>query len=355
MAGVRFETCLRREAQMHPSLQPRDALKLCYQASHGAEHLLQDRAGALAFFQREWEGVEIEDGPLYERISPRYVRLRLGAWKGHRIPPMWLFQLFYLTASAAPAEHGHQMRIYLDVVGQLAREGALPFDETQWECCRNAFETGDGSPVHHSEAYHTAEKPAYRVADASCLSLLPLLEAMAEHSPTGDVRTVAIDGRAAAGKTTLAAKLSAVVGAPVIHMDDFFLPPELRTQARLETPGGNVHHERFAAEVLPYLHRREAFSYTAFDCSTMTYGAKRPIEAADWRIVEGSYSCHPALGDYAVVRVFCDVKPVKQLQRIRKRNGLEMTRKFAGWWIPMEERYFDAFSVRAAATCCVCV
>ena len=35
-------------------------------------------------------------------------------------------------------------------------------------------------------------------------------------------------------------------------MDDFFLPMELRTAERLEEPGGNVHYERFSAEVDVY-------------------------------------------------------------------------------------------------------
>ncbi|MCL1877401.1 MAG: hypothetical protein FWF80_00945, partial [Defluviitaleaceae bacterium] len=68
-----------------------------------------------------------------------------------------------------------------------------------------------------------------------------------------DARVIAIDGRSASGKTTLASELAAQTGASVIHMDDFFLPQDLRTEERLNTPGGNVHHERFASEVLPHI------------------------------------------------------------------------------------------------------
>ena len=49
--------------------------------------------------------------------------------------------------------------------------------------------------------------------------------------PTG-MRIIAIDGRCAAGKTTLAARLAKELGGDVIHMDDFFLPLELRTEER---------------------------------------------------------------------------------------------------------------------------
>ena len=37
-----------------------------------------------------------------------------------------------------------------------------------------------------------------------------------------EVRIIAIDGRCAAGKTTLAARLVKELGGDVIHMDDFF-------------------------------------------------------------------------------------------------------------------------------------
>ena len=39
---------------------------------------------------------------------------------------------------------------------------------------------------------------------------------------------MAIDGRCAAGKTTLAHRLAANYAGAVIHMDDFFLPAELQ-------------------------------------------------------------------------------------------------------------------------------
>ena len=84
--------------------------------------------------------------------------------------------------------------------------------------------------------------------------------------PTG-MRIIAIDGRCAAGKTTLAARLAKELGGDVIHMDDFFLPPALRTQERRSEPGGNVHYERFLTEVIPNLASGRPFSYRRFDCS----------------------------------------------------------------------------------------
>ena len=61
---------------------------------------------------------------------------------------------------------------------------------------------------------------------------------------------IAIDGRCAAGKTTLAARLKDERNCNVIHMDHFFLQQEQRTEKRLKEPGGNVDYERFVKEVI---------------------------------------------------------------------------------------------------------
>ena len=61
---------------------------------------------------------------------------------------------------------------------------------------------------------------------------------------------LAIDGRCASGKTTIATELAHTLNADLIHMDDFFLRPEQRTPERLAIPGENIDHERFLTEVL---------------------------------------------------------------------------------------------------------
>ena len=160
---------------------------------------------------------------------------------------------------------------------------------------------------------------------------------------------IAIDGRAASGKSTLAEQLSKLLGADVIHMDDFFLPQELRTVDRLTEDGGNIHYERFGREVLPYIKFPEAFSYRIFDCSRMDYNGERTIENHCFRIVEGSYSHHPKFGKYADLFVFSDVESEEQMRRILLRNGEEKARMFAQKWIPMEERYFAAFGTKTHA------
>lgn len=47
---------------------------------------------------------------------------------------------------------------------------------------------------------------------------------------------VAIDGRCASGKTTLAGKLRSALKCNVVHMDDFYLPFAKRTEDRMAQP-----------------------------------------------------------------------------------------------------------------------
>lgn len=160
---------------------------------------------------------------------------------------------------------------------------------------------------------------------------------------------ITIDGRAAAGKTTLAVRLAAAFNSSVVHMDDFFLPPELCSPDRLAEPGGNIHHERFAEEVLPHIKGSVPFSYNIFDCATGNFSGKREISNTPVLIVEGSYSCHPIFGNYMDLRIFCDISTEIQLERIIARNGETAAKTFAQKWIPLEENYFSEYKIAEMA------
>ena len=157
---------------------------------------------------------------------------------------------------------------------------------------------------------------------------------------------VAIDGRCGSGKTTLAERLREEFEGNVIHMDDFFLRPEQRSQKRLAKAGENIDHERFLREVLQPLQQGGSFSYRPFDCGQMALGAPIQVPPKALTIVEGSYSCHPELWEYYDLRIFCDIDAPEQMRRITARDGEKWAQVFASEWIPLEETYFDAFSLR---------
>lgn len=157
---------------------------------------------------------------------------------------------------------------------------------------------------------------------------------------------VAIDGRCAAGKTTLAALLQKELDCSVVHMDHFFLRPEQRTDKRLQQPGGNVDYERFEQEVMLPLKKGIDFTYRPYDCQRQELSEPMQIVYKPVCLVEGSYSCHPQLFEYYDFRIFMNVNPKEQLRRIELRNGKEGLMAFKEKWIPLEENYFFCYDIR---------
>ena len=322
-----FRDYFSQQIKLHPSMQPQDIIKLCYQAAFGAEHLLGDIERVKGYFDEEFSNIPEGDGPLVEFISGDVCRVNLAAWKKLGLTSEWLFNLFVLSAGV---KHKGGEKLFWRYLSE-----ALPSRDDWPDVAK---------PVHHSNIYRENEKPSYRVISGEYVRLLPILERIDKNCAV-----IAIDGRAASGKSTMASQLSKITGASVVHMDDFFLPKELRTVERLETPGGNFHHERFSNEVLPFLRSGNALSYKIFDCSRMDFNGVREVAKSPLRILEGAYSCHPILEDYMDLRVFSDITPQEQHARIKKRNGTEIAADYANKWIPMEEEYLQFHQIKNLA------
>ena len=325
-----FRDCLREQMKLHPSMQAEDMMKLCLQGAGGPGHILGRTEKAKQAFDAEFSSVPSRpEEPLFEIISPDFLRVNLGAWKASKMPSEWLFRMFSASAQTF-ADFEEVRNKYLDEA-----EGFLP-EETRVHF--TLLKHPIPPMIHHSKIYHDSETPSYRLVSTRFLHVFPVL-IKAAALPDKPIRILAIDGRSASGKTTLARQLAGILEADVVHMDDFFLPPELRTEARYAEPGGNVHYERFLQEVLPHLREPEPFSYRVFDCSTMQYGGRSEIRSRPWRIVEGAYSLNPKFGDYADLKIFYNIDPEEQIRRIRLRNGERGLRMFRTRWIPLEEKY----------------
>lgn len=345
---MNLEQYLMQQLAMHPSIQAQDLVKLCYQVAYGAEHLLSDLHAARNYLEKEYALTEANDIALYEAISDDVCRVNLAAWKFKNLPPEWLFQMF----AASSDRKGGSKELFFDslqAAENIVKQGHTGISQKDWQTYVTEYKKIGMPAVHHSTQYREHETPAYRIVNAKYIRLFPLLEQAAKRVHNNKVCVIAMDGRAASGKSTMAGQLKMILGASVIRMDDFFLPLELRTEERLQTPGGNVHYERFAKEVLPYLSLPQPFSYRKFDCGNMDYDGECIIEPTRYRIVEGSYSCHPQFGDYADLTVFSDASPEEQLRRILRRNGEEMAETFRKKWIPLEENYFEFYHISQKA------
>ena len=86
-----------------------------------------------------------------------------------------------------------------------------------------------------------------------------------------------------------------------------------------------------------------------FDCNKMELGQERRVRGSGIIVVEGACSCHPKFGEHMTVRAFCDVHPKAQLCHVAARDGELYLEIFRKRWIPMEEAFFAAYSVKERA------
>ncbi len=157
---------------------------------------------------------------------------------------------------------------------------------------------------------------------------------------------IAIDGNCAAGKSTVARQLSAELSADVVHIDDFYLPFQMRTEERMSKPGGNIDYDRLISEVLIPLSQGVEYIYKPFCCQKGEFGDPIVITPKRITIVEGAYSCHPCLEEYYDFKIFLSIDANEQMQRIIERNGEEKAKEFKDKWIPRENFYFDVFDIK---------
>lgn len=342
---------IEQQVARYSKIQPQDAVKLVYQHVFGNGHMVKDRETSLDFIRKEYETVKFAHGeeafpdlPFSEDIGNWYARINLLKVKDDE-------QLTSLNDAfvASAALDGGSLEYFLSrlyFLNELASYGMFEFGEEDMAEYLAEYERQNYPIVSHSQRYKEFYDPAYRVIDARYIRLLPLITEIRRLMKEKDKVVIALDGRAASGKTTAAHLLSLVFDASVIHMDDFFLPPELRTRERLAQPGGNIHYERFKDEVIRYIKKNEDFAYRRFDCGAMDYGARVDIEAKPLMIVEGAYSQHIEYRSVYDFKVFFDIEPQWQQEMILNRDGQELLGMFRDVWIPMEEKYFEHSEIR---------
>ena len=344
MTDIKVILCA--HAARYPNMEPRDAVKLLYQATFGGGHILRDPEAAARFLSEERKSVEKREKALTEEIGGGYHRVYLDSKAGEKLSDAVLTRAFVLSNQDIPdAKELFSER--LEALTELTDAGRMPFSPDELRAYLQEYHKAGYPMVSHTDGYREAYHPAYRVMKTGFARLLPVIEAIENaHEKT---TVIVIDGRAASGKTTLAGYLKEFYpSAALIHMDDFFLPPALRTPERYREPGGNVDYDRFREEVSEKI-GRGPFSYRRFDCSAMALADDVDVPDTGLIVIEGSYAMHPKLGLCPTAAFFSDVDPAEQLERIVLRNGEQGKKMFASRWIPLEEAYFEAFDCRGRA------
>lgn len=322
----------------YPVLKPIDIVKLIFQSLRGCGHLLADEQTVARRIEAECAVLSPSDAePLTESIGRRYVRLNLRKAMHEGIPSAWIARMMLLSCEEdAPGA----VTDVIDAVRCLAEQeenGSELLSAVQPLVDNNAW-----LPSHSAE-YHAAYAPAYRVIDRRFAPLLPLLAAA--HRIQKPRCLIAIDGRCASGKSTLAALLARVLDAPVVHMDDFYTPHAQKTPERLALPGGNADIERYCAEFLqPYLTNGTA-AYRPYSCHLDKMMDPVVVPDSRYVVIEGSYCLHPDTGRPYDVSAFLSIPYDLQCSRILNRDGEYMLSRFRNEWIPLEEAYFSAFNL----------
>ncbi|MBR0138009.1 MAG: hypothetical protein IJM15_06325 [Erysipelotrichaceae bacterium] len=150
------------QCRLHPSMQPQDIVKLCYQAVFGADHLLQDIDYAHRRFLQEYDETEPAGIPLTEDISDRYCRGNIAGWKYQGLDKEEMFARFVEAASSSEGTTEQFLKTLKQTIDTLNEIWTSEQMDALNSYLKSYLKEGIRA-VSHSEQYHQNEKPAYRV------------------------------------------------------------------------------------------------------------------------------------------------------------------------------------------------
>lgn len=324
----------------YPAMEPQDFAKLAYQSEFGPAHMVQspDKVLSALLAERKEAGMEaLPPEPIGNGLCRFHITGGLSTlWELPLIGRMFTRTMVQTEGTEAGLLEKLESLAALPVPG-MAEYLAL------WrrEGC---------PPVGHSEAFRSAYHPHYRVLRLDCARFLPALVPLERLARENGTAFIAVDGRCGSGKTGFAALASGVLvcSSDVVHMDDFYLPPERRTPDWMEVPAGNMDLERFQREVLRSPDRDGGTACRPYDCQTGRLGEPVELNGGSLTIVEGTYSQHPALAGYYDYKIFLTCDQEEQTRRLRAREG-DYFPTFDRVWRTLEERYFAACGTEQAA------
>ncbi len=321
----------------YPLMQPQDYVKLAFQNTFGAEHMVASESMALASLLREWRGLE-SDRAYCENIGNGLSRFYLSGFNAESAAPL----LAHLFAQTAANHTGTDAEFYakLRLLEQLHVSGTADFLQS--------YKSAGCPAVHHSDIYRDAYHPHYRVILSRYAYSFSVTLAIDTLLKSGKPIIVAIDGRCGSGKSTLASVIADVFHCNVFHTDDFYLPKSERDANWRQVPAGNMDLCRFLDEVLEPARRGKTIEYRAYDCTGGAFRASKLYSPGKLTVIEGSYSLYPELCGYYDLSVFLTCDRESQKQRLIKRE-LDYFPEFERVWIPLEEQYFAAFHIEEHA------
>ncbi len=184
---MRMQSVLARHAKRYPAWGLDDVYKLVFQAATGSEHAGTDEVLARAGLAREL--AEMGPGPDEPLVDPiagdgSIVRIHLRPFLRRGLDPEALLQAFLRTAR----EFGGSPKMIesgLREAARLAREGALAFPEADVDSLIVRMRAVGFPAVHHTDAFTSQYRPAYRVIASTFLPRELILPHEADGSVLG--------------------------------------------------------------------------------------------------------------------------------------------------------------------------
>jgi len=145
-------------------------------------------------------------------------------------------------------------------------------------------------------------------------------------SRCGSTHVIAIDGRAGAGKTTLASDLSLALGVnrtvALLHMDEIYAGWENALGESLT---------RTLSKLMDDLAKDSSSTLPIFNWSAMAFDSERVISPGDLIILEGVGSAQEAVRTLATATIWLDIDPLHGLERVLHRDGVGIQNQMRQW------------------------
>lgn len=153
-------------------------------------------------------------------------------------------------------------------------------------------------------------------------------------SKCGSTRIIAIDGRAGAGKTTLAKELFLALSAhhevSVIHLDEIYAGWDLALGQTLTDS---------LSQILESFSRNKIATFPIYDWVFGEFDSTREILPGNLIIIEGVGSAQRIVRDVAAATIWIDIDPHVGLRRVLERDGISIENQMKLWQMREEEHF----------------
>lgn len=169
------------------------------------------------------------------------------------------------------------------------------------------------------------------------MKLVPIIEELLSGpARCGSTHIIAIDGRAGAGKTTLANELALALSlhrkVAVVHLDEIYAGWDLALGQTLTDS---------LSLILESISAQRVAKVPIYDWHLGEFDSDREISPCDLIIIEGVGSAQRVVREMATATIWIDVDRKTGLERVLDRDGLAIESEMNLWQIREEEHFLS--------------